>query len=446
MPSSGPGARSNGAPPGALLWVVVGIAALWAILKVLPYADRARVYGVVAAGFEAFLHPASLVVLIALAFALAAARRRVRRKPVAALSELTEDVHLRAEPPGHVSVVFSAGRSGLERDFVFDRRPDDEERILAGFDALARRMATFAPASPGARATREEIGEAHREIRALGLRMGELFLGASPAATDRLLDLPADHLLLRITPELARIPWELLVAREGGQFLWQLFHVSRQIRDEVASPPAARGIGGPVRLLLLADLEAGGGGRGLPAAEREARELLELSARAPERLRVVRKTPRSGEEIRTLIAQGFDIVHFAGHAEAHGESGPGWALARGAVAALDGLFEGAAAPLLVFANACGSGGGPQRTGESLNDAARVTLRQGVGAYVGTLWELHDAGSAAFAASFYRALVKGSTLGAAVTAARNAVLDAHPFTWANYVLYGDPALRALDRSP
>jgi hypothetical protein len=412
------------------------------VLRALPYADRALVYRMVAAAFEWFLHPASLVILVAILIVLAAARRRRTGAPTDTRPEVTQDVFLRAEPPGHVSFVFSTGRSGLERDFVVDRRPEGEERILEGFDALARRMASFAPADRGGRASRGEIDEARREIRALGLEMGQLFLGPAPAAADRLLDLKGDHLLLRIAPELARFPWELLVAREGGQFLWQLFHVSRQIRDEVAAPGAAGRSGAPVRLLLLADLEAGESGRSLPAAEREAGEILELSVRAPERIRVVRKSPRSAEEVRTLIAQGFDVVHFAGHAEATGEDGPCWVLGGGAAAPLDGLFGGAA-PLLVFANACGSGGSATLTEERVGDAARVALRQGVGAYVGTLWELHDAGSAAFAASFYRALVGGSTLGAAMTAARSAVLGAHPFTWANYVLYGDPARRALD---
>ena len=100
----------------------------------------------------------------------------------------------------------------------------------------------------------------------------------------------------------------------------------------------------------------------------------------------------------------------------------------------------------MFANACGSGGSPGPAAQEPGDAARVALRQGVGAYAGTLWELHDAGSATFAASFYRTLVGGSTLGAAITAARNATLADRPFTWANYVLYGDPALRAADPPP
>lgn len=433
------------------MWAVALLIALWIVLRLLPYADRARVYRGVASAFEAFLHPASLVALVVVGVAVAVTRRR--RRPVRAPSgvTITSDVHLRAEPPGRVTVVFSDGRGGLERDFVFERRPADEERILTGFDALASRMASFRaagdPRGHGARATSEEIDEARREIRALGLGIGETFLGGAADVRDRLLDLPGDHLLLRIQPELARIPWELLVAHERGRFLWQIFHISRQIRDEVSTPSAARERSGAVRLLVLADLEAGAAGRGLPAAEREAHDLLELSARFPDRLRAIRKTPRSPGELRTLIEQGFDVVHFAGHGDFGDRGEPGWIMADGQIALLDEIFRGAAVPpLLVFANSCGAGPSATRTARGLADAARAVLKHGVRAYLGTLWALHDGGSAAFASSFYAALVTGSTLASAVTAARESLLGAHPFTWANYVLYGDPALRAATLRP
>jgi CHAT domain-containing protein len=72
------------------------------------------------------------------------------------------------------------------------------------------------------------------------------------------------------------------------------------------------------------------------------------------------------------------------------------------------------------------------------------MKAGVSACLCTLWQLHDSGSASFGGSFYRALLGGATLGTALTAARTALLGSHPITWANYVLYGDPALRLLGR--
>jgi CHAT domain-containing protein len=78
-------------------------------------------------------------------------------------------------------------------------------------------------------------------------------------------------------------------------------------------------------------------------------------------------------------------------------------------------------------------------GEDVADAARALMLAGVPAYLCTIAELHDAGSAAFSGAFYRAVLGGGTLGSAVTAARTALLGSHPIIWANYVLYGDPAL-------
>ena len=95
--------------------------------------------------------------------------------------------------------------------------------------------------------------------------------------------------------------------------------------------------------------------------------------------------------------------------------------------------------MLVFANTCG--GETREAGEESRawDAARHFLQWGVPSYVGTLWDLHDAGSARFAGIFYRQLAGGATLAASVSAARSALLGIEPVTWANYVLYGDPAL-------
>ena len=70
------------------------------------------------------------------------------------------------------------------------------------------------------------------------------------------------------------------------------------------------------------------------------------------------------------------------------------------------------------------------------------MRAGAAAYVGTIWEVDDAGSADFARVFYRSILSGATAGEAMTSARSALMGLRPFTWANYALYGDPALTLL----
>jgi CHAT domain-containing protein len=243
---------------------------------------------------------------------------------------------------------------------------------------------------------------------------------------------------LSVHRELSDIPWELMVARRGGGFLWQLFSVTRQLRDIETPMTGARRHGPPCRLLLIANPEAGVPGRNLPAAEREAVDILEMAATRPERLRAVRKSPRSAEELRAILEEGYDVLHFAGHTGASGETVRGWTLADGVTVNPAELFSrGTPAPTLVFANACSSN--PAAPREAVADAARSLMLAGVPAYLCTLAELHDEGSAAFSASFYRAVLRGATLGRAVSAARTALMGRHPVTWANYVLYGDPAL-------
>jgi CHAT domain-containing protein len=96
-----------------------------------------------------------------------------------------------------------------------------------------------------------------------------------------------------------------------------------------------------------------------------------------------------------------------------------------------------AAPL-VFMNACRTGGeAPLYT--RLAGWAHSFLAAGVGAFVGSLWEVRDGTARQFAEQFYRALLEGQDLGAALSIARESVRDeAGDPTWLAYAFYGDPA--------
>jgi hypothetical protein len=429
--------------------VAVALLALWAILRNLDYSTvRVAVYSGVARGVEAFLHPPAAVALLILATVLFIASRR-RSSSHALAPRVAPSVQLRAEPAGKISVVIEGPRDAVAGDLVVDRDPNAEGRVVNSFNTLARRTAAFSHETESGGWSRGQIEDAQREIYALGLSIGNDILGGSSAIADALIDLPGDHLQLSVQRELSGIPWELMVARRGGEFLWQLFSVTRQLRDVEAPRAGARRHGPPCRLLIVANPEAGVSGRDLPAAEREATDILELGATRPELLRVVRKSLRSADELRALLREGYDVLHFAGHTGASGEMERGWTLADGVSIDPGALFSrGTPAPTLVFANACSSN--PSTRGEAVADAARALMLAGVPAYLCTLAELHDEGSAAFSAAFYRAVLGGATLGRAVTAARTALVGRHPVTWANYVLYGDPALALCgaisDRNP
>jgi hypothetical protein len=437
-PRCGERVGGEGRPRGSrrrLAWIPAALLALWIVLRLLPYTDRARFYSGVSSSFEAFLHPAWAAVLIVVAvtlLALGGRRGRGVRVP-----SIAPDVHIRDEPSGKLTIVVSGSREAMARDFVVRRQPAEEERVVAALGEIAGRTTR-------AGTDRATVAETQREVYALGLALGRAVLGDRPGASDVIDDLPGEHLLLRIRPELARLPWELIVPRPGAEYLWQRYHLSRQVRDESGAAGGPYAGSGPLRVLVLANLEAGTPGRELPSAEEEARELMDLAAREPSRLRVVRKTPRSEAELRGAVAEGYDVVHFAGHATAS-DAGPVWHLARGAaVDPAEALTAVGAPPSLVFANACRSGPGPA-TSSWGGDAAGRLMKAGVAAFIGTSWELDDPGSAAFSTAFFHAVAAGATLGEAATAARSALFGRTAFTWANYVVYGDPA-RVLSREP
>lgn len=433
-----PNCGSRGASPfGTLFWVFVVLLAAWVLLRSLDYGTvRVAVYAAVARGAEGLLHPIWGAVLLVLALLCLAASRR-REVPRARVAAIAPGVRLRAEGGGKISVAVDGSRHAVAGERTVDRDLEAEKRVVESFHALARRTSAFAEGGERVAWSRAQIEDARREVYALGLAIGSELLGGSTEVADELVDLPGDHLQLGVSRDLSGIPWELMVARRGGEHLWQLFSVTRQLRGAGESAPVAPAPGCPFRLLLIANPEAGIPGRELPAAEREAADILELGATRPDLVRVIRKSPRSEGEMRALLEEGFDVVHFAGHTGSGEGVRRGWVLGDGVPVSPGALFVGGRAPTLVFANACRSN--TEQVDDSVADTARALMMAGVPAYLCTIAELHDSGSAAFSSAFYRAVLGGATLGMAVTAARTALLGLHPLTWANYVLYGDPAL-------
>ena len=424
-----------------MVWMPGLLLVVWLSLRLLPYGGRVGFYAAVSSALEGFLHPAWAGVLVVVSLTLLGGFRGPRTAKRAGRPSIAPDVHVREEGRGKLAVVISSTRGGVARDFAVDRCRGEEDRILRRLSEIAARSTSFAASPVGSGGTpdeRESRAEVQREVHSLGIALGEALLGAEPDARERLFDLPGDHLLLRIHPGLARVPWELVVARTGAQFLWQQYHVARQVRDGTDARVPRSPATGPLRMLLLANLEFGSDDRALPAAEAEAAEILELAAREPDRLRVVRRTPRSGAELRALLAEGFDVVHFAGHTAPGGGAG-GWILCGGEVVdPAEAAAPSGVAPILVFVNACRSGPGASAAPWTADAAAKL-MRAGAGAYVGAIWELDDRGSADFARVFYRSALSGATVGEAMSAARSALLGLRAFTWANYALYGDPTL-------
>jgi hypothetical protein len=92
---------------------------------------------------------------------------------------------------------------------------------------------------------------------------------------------------------------------------------------------------------------------------------------------------------------------------------------------------------LVFLNACRTDG-QAALYTTVEGWAASFLRAGVGAFIGSLWEVVDTSAATYAQHFYQAALAGATLGESARQARDAIRDnpADP-TWLAYTLYADP---------
>ncbi|MCD2441867.1 caspase family protein [Agromyces sp. SYSU K20354] len=168
--------------------------------------------------------------------------------------------------------------------------------------------------------------------------------------------------------------------------------------------------------------------------------------------------PEDASGIHTMMRDGFDLFHFAGHCRwsevepsqqelllaefspAAGED-PAWRYTVDDLRADFGVSDGidiAAAPF-VFLNAFDIG----RTisGErSIGGFAEAFLRGGAGGLVTCSWSLSDDPSSTFVHAFYRALLDGQTLGEATKSARAAAREAGDLSELAYAVYGHPRAR------
>jgi CHAT domain-containing protein len=253
-------------------------------------------------------------------------------------------------------------------------------------------------------------------------------------------------LLLELDEALLMAPWELLY--DGEQFLCRRYELGRTVAT--AQPPrgaAARGVSAPMRVLVLASDPAGD----LPQVAREAEALVGELDRHPG----VKAHLIAGADVATVrrLLKDFDAVHYAGHADADPEhpEESGWRLADGRLTAraVIELAGGLPLPLIVSANACRSGATPAWGGDprALQGQCHAFLLAGVRYYLGTQWDVADAGGAEFAVAFWGELAAGATVGAAVRRARErlvATRGGDDLGWAPWVLYGDPAAAPLGR--
>ena len=138
------------------------------------------------------------------------------------------------------------------------------------------------------------------------------------------------------------------------------------------------------------------------------------------------------------------VLHFAGHNTFTDESGSLISLDGGPLRPSDlsyarqrHAFESTRP--LVFLNGCRTAGEVPGFTQMIGWASEF-MGAGAGAFIGSLWAVRSAAAMAFAAEFYRALVRdGETLGLASLRARQAIAaDEGDPTWLAYTVYGNPS--------
>jgi CHAT domain-containing protein len=235
------------------------------------------------------------------------------------------------------------------------------------------------------------------------------------------------HFALNVERDLSWIPWELIF--NGRKFLSSTFSLGR-IKPEMMHRIAQRK-GNKIRFLLVYNPTGD-----LFATESEANYLTS-------RLMGLRNVSlyRRGQEIRSnsfmnmVGHEGFDAIHYAGHAEFDpDELSKSSFIFKDARCYTDQLLSSMSTiPKIFFVDGCTSAMGPFPY-ELLNKGSF---------YIGTLWPVSDKPAGDFASNFYRLVLRGETLGNAIKQARvNSFqrLKYSDLTWAAYVLYGDPTER------
>lgn len=232
------------------------------------------------------------------------------------------------------------------------------------------------------------------------------------------------YLALNVERELSWIPWELIY--DGRKFLSTTLSLGR-IKPKMTHSAAQRK-GNKIRFLLVYNPTGD-----LFATESEANYLTS-------RLMGLRNVSlyREGQEIRSnsfmnmVGREGFDAIHYAGHAEFDpDELSDSAFIFKDAKCYADKLLSSMSTPpKIFFVDGCTSAMGPFPY-ELLNRGS---------CYIGTLWPVSDKPAGDFASNFYRLVLRGETLGNAIKQARvNSFqrLKYSDLTWAAYVLYGDP---------
>ena len=309
--------------------------------------------------------------------------------------------------------------------------------ITVSLDSIDRFCAKASEAINQALPTGRLNGTEDGILKDLGVLMCNELL--PPAIKKRLKETDKKTLILTLDENLVHIPWELIYL--GNQFLALKFSMGRWVKTQWDLNRVARPI--PTDNCKLWIIANPGGD--LPSAGKEG---LTIFRKFSGLKNCLKTAPLSSEICRDdlfLRLTDFDIIHFAGHVE-YDHDHP----SQSAIKLKDSVFKaeefaklegGAAMPSLVFLNACQSAYNENAVPRNKDASFGLTdalIRSGVQHYIGTLWKVSDIHSSNFALNFYDYFFNGYSVGEAVNLARKKSAETkNDFSWASYVLYGDP---------
>ncbi|MCI4674166.1 DUF7379 domain-containing protein [Candidatus Mycolicibacterium alkanivorans] len=326
-----------------------------------------------------------------------------------------------------------------------------------------------------------DLGDREQYVKGLFAEIEATRLNSQEDANNFLENLQdiGSNLFTQIFPEnLQRELWKhrddlkRLVVRSSEPFIpWELIHLKDP--DAAARPQAALFLGqlGLVRWLNLPKVgylprtlrRRHGRVRSLCAkyGNRYTSTLAQIEEEEKflkDKLDATPVDPTAGA-LRKMLNEGdFDIFHFAGHGLAKQDGSKQTVIQLGDVKQADGNFKGiffsddnvrANAELnkdgsggpLVFLNACQVGQQNIELG-SMGGFAHAFLGGGAGAFVSTLWSVGDKLARTFGEEFYKQLLAGETVSAAVRLAREAGRQSPDISWLAYVVYANPSAKLV----
>ncbi len=255
----------------------------------------------------------------------------------------------------------------------------------------------------------------HRFLSNLEKKGNDLLKCAVPH--EILKGLEMSHLVLETTMD--DIPFELMCS---DKFFALKYAMGRRLLVTGPVSVRAQGERGKLRALIIADPQCN-----LKEAltecdylERELAHLLEIC--------YLPQKKATWKDVLTCLAEGYSIIHYAGHASENG------------LHLSDAVLEPSTVETLlwgnpiVFINGCNSAKTHTRLAEAF-------LRGGALGYIGSIWEIHDVAAAELATDFYTNSFQYS-VGEALRMAKATAFYKNNISWLCFILFGDPTLRLI----